>query len=213
MLTTRAEPPARRRLRAGALLAAFAFAVAACSGAAAPNPTAGPSGPAGTPKPTPTAVPGDPGLGGGAGTDPGSGAGSGGNTGSGIVIPLPPDPNQNPLFGDANYITAAAGLIDQRQINVQLLRAIVEDDGTVTAEPRWWSGVAPCNQLDHVDIVKDDAAKTIRLTVFEGSGQGDVACIDLAELRATSVDLGTLAPGTWTLSAEGDAPAIKLDVP
>jgi hypothetical protein len=27
------------------------------------------------------------------------------------------------------------------------------------------------------------------------------------------VNLGTLASGTWTISADGDAPAIKLDIP
>jgi hypothetical protein len=53
---------------------------------------------------------------------------------------------------------------------------------------------------------------TVGLKVVEGSGQGDIACIDLAELHATTVTLGTLAAGTWTISAEGDAPAIPLDV-
>ncbi|HEY8239515.1 MAG TPA: hypothetical protein VIF63_08775 [Candidatus Limnocylindrales bacterium] len=200
--------------RACALL--IAFVLSACAGAAAP--TASP-GAAATPKPTPTAVPGDPGTGNGSGTDPGSGGGSGGGgtggdpgTGGGIVIPIPGDPNQNPLFGDANYLTPAPNLQNPRAMNVQLVRAIVVDDGTVTADLRWWSGVVPCNQLDHVDIVRDDAAHTIHLTVFEGSGPGDVMCIELAELHATSVDLGDLAAGSWTISAEGDAPAITLEV-
>jgi hypothetical protein len=48
--------------------------------------------------------------------------------------------------------------------------------------------------------------------VIEGAGKGDVACIEIAQLSATTVDLGTLAAGEWTLSAEGDAPAIKLQV-
>lgn len=213
MLTNRANALPTRRLLAGALL--VVFTLAACSGAAAPsaNPTAVP---AGTPKPTPTAVPGDPGNGGtGIGTDPGSGAGGGSDpgTGGGIVIPAPHDPNQNPLLGDANYVTPGRDLINQHPINVQMVRAFIDDDGTVTADLRWYSGVAPCNQLDRVEIEKDDAARTILLKVIEGSGQGDMACIDLAELRATTVDLDTLASGTWTISAEGDAPAIKLDVP
>lgn len=213
MLTNRANALRTRRLLAGALL--VVFTLAACGGAAAPsaNPTAGPSG---TPKPTPTAVPGDPGNGGtGIGTDPGNGGGGGSDpgTGGGIVIPVPQDPNQNPLLGDANYVTPGKDLINQHPINVQMVRAFIDDDGTVTADLRWYSGVAPCNQLDRVEIEKDDAARTIRLKVIEGSGQGDMACIDLAELRATTVDLDTLASGTWTISAEGDAPAIKLDVP
>jgi hypothetical protein len=40
----------------------------------------------------------------------------------------------------------------------------------------------------------------------------DMACIDLAELRATVVDLADLAAGRWTISAEGDAPAITVEV-
>lgn len=218
MLNNRAFGPSTRPLLAGALLV---VTLAACSAAAAPSPSANPTaGPVETPRPTPTAVPGDPGGSGltdpGGGTEPGGGGGSGsdpGNPGGGIVFPLPPDPNQNPLFGDANYVTPAPGLIDQRPVNVQLVRAIVKDDGTTTADLRWWSGVAPCNQLDHVEIAREDAAKTIHFKVVEGSGRGDIACIDLAELRATAVELGSLASGTWTISADGDAPAIKLDVP
>lgn len=194
-------------LRASARIAALALAavtLAACAGATAPSPT---PGAASTPKPTPTAVPGDPGNGtGGGGSDPGSGGG--------IVNPNPGgvDPNQNPLFGQANYLTPVAGLLSPHPVNVQLVRALENEDGTIVADLRWWSGVAPCNQLDHVEVARDDAARTIRFTVIEGAGKGDIACIEIAELHGTTVDLGTLAPGEWTLSAEGDAPAIKLQV-
>jgi len=94
---------------------------------------------------------------------------------------------------------------------VGLIRAVADSTG-VTAELRWWSGVAPCNALDSVQVEKDETAKTIKLTVIEGSGQGDQACIDIAQLKATVVDLGNLAAGTWTISAEGDAPAITIEV-
>jgi hypothetical protein len=116
------------------------------------------------------------------------------------------------MTGDANYVSPTQGLRDPHPVNVQLVRAVVGDDGKAIADLRWYSGVAPCSQLDSVVIDQDDAAKTIRLTVLEGSGGGDVMCIEIAELHATAVDLGMLAAGTWTISAEGDAPAIKLDV-
>lgn len=195
------------------------FALAACgSGASSPRPTVDA---ASTPRPTPTAVPGDPGNGGtgpGTGvTDPGSGGGSGGssggNPGGGIVIPIPGGANDNPLFGGATYVKPTQGLVNLRTVNVQLVRAVVNADGSVTGDLRWWSGVAPCSALAHVELVRDDATKTIRLEVVEGSGQGNVACIDIAQLGATTIDLGKLASGTWTISAEGDAPAITLDVP
>jgi hypothetical protein len=108
-------------------------------------------------------------------------------------------------------VTVTAGLINQHPVSVQLVRASADSAG-VTAELRWWSGVAPCSALDSVKVERDAIAKTIKLTVIEGSGQGDVACIDIAQLKATTVDLGKLATGTWTISAEGDAPAITLEV-
>jgi len=194
----------RRTAAALTTLAVAAFVLAACGGAAAPDPTAPPA-PGATPRPTPTAVPGDPGNG-------GSGGGSGGNPGGGI-IPVPIDPNLDPMLGNATYVTPGTNLVDPRPVNVQLVRAFRADDGTVTADLRWWSGVAPCSQLDHVDVVRDDGANTIRFTVVEGSGRGDIACDEMAQLKATTVDLGVLASGTWKLSADGDAPTITLDVP
>lgn len=206
------------RTRLPLLLPALVLTLAACAGSAggpSPSPTAGTGG---TPRPTPTAVPGDPGSGGigGGGTDPGNGGGgSGGNPGTGIGIPFPGnggDPNLDPLFGDATYVTPGTGLVNPHPVNVQLVRAFQNADGTVLADLRWWSGVAPCYQLDHVEIVKDETARTIRFTVIEGSGKGDIACIEIAQLNATTVDLGTLTAGEWKLSAEGDAPEINLQV-
>jgi hypothetical protein len=188
-----------------AALALTAVTLAACAGAGAPSPT---PGAAATPKPTPTAVPGDPGTGaGGGGSDPGSGTGGGNvnpNPGGGV--------NENPMFGNATYVQPVQGLVNLRTVNVQLVRAIVNADGTATADLRWWSGVAPCSALDRVESTVDEAARTIHLKVIEGSGAGDVACIDIAQLTAATVNLGTLAAGEWTISAEGDAPAIKLSV-
>lgn len=188
MLTT------RRPILAATLVLA-SFSLAACGAGAAPSPSAPPA--------TPTAVPGD----------PGSGSGGSGGSGGGIVIPVPGDPNGNPLFGKATYVTTGRGLIDLHPVNVQLVRAMVNDDGSTTVDLRWWSGVPPCTQLGSVDVARDDTAKAVKLTVIEGSGGGQVACIDIAQLTATQVHLDALAPGTWTISAQGDAPQITLDVP
>ena len=221
MLTT--SPAARhaRRPLAGALL--VVLTLAACAGAG-PGPTAQPTpgGATPTPVPTPTQVPGpsggeNPGGGTGGGADPGQGGGSGGNVGTGVLppgidFPLPQNPDQS-LLGDARYLSPVDGLINQRNMNVQLVRAAIADDGKVFADLRWYSGVSPCNELDSVKITRDDAAKTIHLIVVEGSAPGDAMCIEIAELHAVAVDLGVLASGSWTISAEGDAPAITLDVP
>jgi hypothetical protein len=196
-----------------AILATLAVSIAACAGTAgAPSPSAAPS----TPQPTPTAVPGaggvDPGNGGGIGGGIGGG-GSTGSGGSGIggggVIP--PGGGNDPLLGQATTVTPVAGLRDQRPVNVQLIRAVTDDQG-VRVELRWWSGVAPCNALDSVKVDKDEGGKSIKLTVIEGSAPGDMACIDIAQLKATVVDLGKLAAGTWQIAAQGDAKPISVEV-
>jgi hypothetical protein len=197
-------------------IAMFVVSIAACGGAAgttAPTIQAA----AQTPRPTPTAVPGSGASGGGTVTDPGVGGGatgSGGSTGGGFDpgTIFPPGPVADALLGNANYVTPTKGLVQQRHVRVQLVRAAVGADGSVVADLRWYSGVAPCNELDSVQVQQDDAAMTIHLVAIEGSGPGDMACIDIAELRATAVDLGKLAPGTWTISVEGDAPAVQLEV-
>lgn len=201
----------QNRRRAGlplaTVLAAMTLTLAACAGGAAgpsPQPTPGATG---TPQPTPTAVPGQ----------DGNGNGSSGNVGTGILppgitFPVGEVPDES-LLGGANYLTPTKDLVNQHNVSVQLLRAAIVDDGRAFADLRWYSGVAPCNALDSVKLAKDDAAKTIHLTVVEGSEPGDQMCIEIAELHAVAVDLGVLASGTWTISAEGDAPAIKLDVP
>jgi hypothetical protein len=180
------------------LLAAILFA--ACNAAAAPGPTPTP-----TPEPTPTEVPGPGGVGGG----------SGGNVGGGVAPPgaiVDPGGGLDPILGQAHFVSPTAGLINQHPVSVQRIR-VAADGTSATVELRWWSGVAPCSALDSVHLDKDETAKTIRLTVIEGSGKGDVACIDIAELKATVVALGTLATGTWRITAEGDAPAVTIDIP
>lgn len=205
--------PARRTL---SFALPLVLVIAACGTAAAPSPTPGQA----TPVPTPTAVPGDGGNTGGGG----GGGGGGGNTGGGgtdpgqpggigglIPFPIPGDPADNPLLGDATNVVPVPGRLDPHPVNVQLVRAAV-DDGKVLVELRWYSGVEACYATDSVKVETDEATKTIHLTVIEGSTGGDVACIEIAVLKATVVDLGALAAGTWTISAEGDAPSIPIEV-
>ncbi|MBA2725571.1 MAG: hypothetical protein H0U53_06240 [Actinobacteria bacterium] len=54
---------------------------------------------------------------------------------------------------------------------------------------RYWSGVEPCYVLDRVEV--DYRAKTVEITVFEGStpSDEDVACIEIALLKETIVSL------------------------
>lgn len=198
MLITTVARPSRRGI---ALALPLALVIAACGAAAAPTPS-----PVETPRATPTAVPGVGGVPGG-----GAGGGAGGNTGGGIVFPIPPVQGDDPLLGQATVVTPKAGRLNPHPVNVQLVRAASDADG-VRIEVRWWSGPEECYATDSVQVERDDVAKAIKLTVIEGSSDGDAVCIDIAMLKATVIDLGVLPAGKWTISAEGDAPAIDVDV-
>jgi hypothetical protein len=147
--------------------------------------------------PTPTPVPGVDG-----------GSGSGGNTGGGIVNP-PCCKVVDPILGQATVVVPQPGQQNVHPVNVQLVRSSV-DGHHVTVELRWWSGVAPCSVLDSVGVGHVDTTYTIEAD--EGSSGQQVACIDIAQLKATVVDLGDLDPGAYTIKAEGDAPAITVTV-
>jgi hypothetical protein len=202
---------ARPSRRALALALPLTLIIAACGAAAAP--TASPADP--NPRPTPTAVPGDGGSADPGGTDGSTGGNTGGGSdpgaGGGIIFPMPPIPGNDPLLADATVVVPRPGTLNPHPVNVQLVRATVQD-GRVIVEARWYSGVEECYPTDSVKVAIDEGAKTIELKVLEGSAAGDVMCIEIALLKATAVDLGALAAGTWTISAEGDAEPIQLEV-
>jgi len=64
----------------------------------------------------------------------------------------------------------------------------VSDNGT-SVTLTYYTGVAPCSMLDHVDVTY--GADTVTIALFEGSDPGakDVACIDIAMLASTTVRL------------------------
>lgn len=192
----------RPRLAISLLVALLAGLVVAGCAAAAPTP----SPTAIAPAVTPTPVPGAPGAGGGS--SGGSGSAPGGGSGGGVV---PPGPGDDPLDGDATFVSPIPGQLDPHPVNVQAIRASV-DGRHVQVELRWWSGVAPCSVLDSVQVARSDGDRTIGLTVIQGAGARDVACIDIAQLTATVVDLGDLEPGSWTIRAAGDAAPVVVDI-
>ena len=178
--------------------------LAGCGGAAASRSP----GEGSSKEPGPTAVPGDPGSG---GSGSGSGGGSGGNTGSGVVNPGGVDgPPPAPGDDGAAIVVPKPGQLDPRPVSVSSL--LVSVDGRhVTARLAWTSGVEPCYVLDSVRIARD--GNTITLSVLEGHGPGDVVCIEIAQLKATVVDLGELEPGTYIVQVKpGDAPAVTIDI-
>ncbi len=196
-------------------LVAVAILIAGCTtGSPAstgrPTPAASPtaSAPALTPVPGATdggsgsAEPGAP-----SSDGPVSGGGSDGNTGSGtgsgpgIVDPGQPEPT---------IVTPVAGLSGVHSIGATKLDAAT-NGRDLAVRVSWWSGVEPCNVLAGVDVARDGT--TFTLTVREGSAAPpDTACIEIAQYKATVVDLGELEPGTYTITAFGDAPAVTVTI-
>ena len=175
--------------------------IAGCAGAAGPTVKPGQDGSRG---PSPTAVPGDQGDGAGGGQNGGSG---GGIVGGGGQVDPPPVGGAN---DGANLVVPKPGQLDPNPVSAAGL-AVSVDGRHVTVRLTWWSGVEPCYVLDSVRVIRD--GQTITLTAFEGHGPGDAVCIEIAQLKATVVDLGELEPGTYVIDVEpGDATPVTIEV-
>jgi hypothetical protein len=102
---------------------------------------------------------------------------------SSIACPAPagrPRPPQRQL------VEPEDGQVDLRPIAWTRAR-VAPDDRTVTID--FASGIAPCSVLDHVDV--DDRPDAITITLFEGHAPdaGDVACIEIAQLKSVLIVL------------------------
>jgi len=189
------QPPS---LRPSLLVTAvLAVAFAACSAGAAPSASA--PAPA---TPSPTSIP--------SADDGAAGGGStGGNVGSGggvIVDPTPVDP----AAGEPAIVMPKAGQKNTHPVAPISLRASV-NGRHVLVKVSWWSGVEPCNVLDSVRVERSGTG--IALTIIEGSSDLDAMCIEIAQLKATIVDLGDLEPGTYTISApNSEAPPVQITI-
>jgi ABC-type transport system substrate-binding protein len=177
-------------LRALLALLAVSLLISACAGAAAPS--APPS------EAPPSASPG----GSGAGSDPGTSSGE----------PIPGDPGDPgvPDPGQAQLVVPQPGQNNVRPVKVQDMEVRIAGRHAVL-NARWWSGVEPCNILDSVAWKRDGT--TITISVREGSGDGDLICIDIAVYKAAAIDLGELEPGDYTVIAgDGDAAPITFTI-
>jgi hypothetical protein len=179
-------------------VAATAVALAACSGAAPPSSTP----PAAGPTPTPIATI-DPGTGSGGG---GVGGGNIGGDGGVIGGPTPVDPGA----GQPTIVIPKPGQKNPHPVRPMTLQASV-DGRHVLVKVSWYSGVAPCNVLDSVNVER--SGTDIAISLMEGSSDLAVMCIEIAQLKATIVDLGDLLPGAYTISAPGsEAPPVQITI-
>ncbi len=197
-----------------ALLLALVAGCAAAGPASTAVPAASPSAPSGSGGDlAPTPVPGssgaaasEPGASGspddavtGGGSDANAGAGSGGDPG--FADPGEPAPT---------IVAPGVGLTGIHQVAATRLDTAL-NGRDLAVRVAWWSGVEPCSVLADVDVSRD--GNTFTLTVREGSGAApDTACIEIAQYKATIVDLGELEPGTYTVTAFGGAPPVTVTI-
>ncbi len=131
-------------------------------------------------------------------------AGCGQALGGGTSVPdrpisHPVDPRQPVTPGGASWVTPVPGDGSAAPISPVRLRAGVRG-GRAFAVVTWWGGIAPCYVLRPVRM--DRSGTAIRLTVREGSDAAPgTACVELAQLKRTRIDLGRLAHGTYTVLA------------
>jgi hypothetical protein len=179
------------------------LALAACTSAAAPAASSAPV------DVSPSAGP--PSTGAGAGGDAGGGtSGDDGQTDpttpiGGIVDPAPVDPG----LGQPKLVIPRPGQLNPRPVGAARLEPAV-DGHHVLVKITWWSGVEPCSVLDSVKVDRSGSAITIQL--IEGTGDATAICMEMAEQKATIVDLGELEPGKYTISAAGNGDATPVTI-
>jgi hypothetical protein len=171
-----------------AVLAVAVLTVAACIGSGA---TSGPSAVTTAP---PSATPSvDPNMPVGTGLAPGGSFG----------------PDVDPATG-ATIVEPQPGQLDVHPVAIDTLSASVEGKHVVVTAG-WTSGVEPCYVLDTIVVHQSDHAFTI--TIREGHGPGDQACIEIAMLKAAKIDLGELQTGTYEIrDGQGVAAPIEVTV-
>lgn len=166
-----------RRVRASFLLAALAVTLTLFAGAsAAAHPTVTP--PDGTPPTMPCIIP----LAEDSGSRPNTLGDPDGTIGIGLFDP------PIPWTDGAVHVTPVPCVTDAHPVAIDHIS--VGADG-VTLTIYWYGGVEACYSLSEV-LVSRDADGLLAITVLEGTNPNlgvDMACIELAQLKATTITL------------------------
>ena len=170
------------------LVAILAIGCASGSSTSAPPDTSRP--PTGAPSPDPLGSP-----------------SSGPDGAVGIGVPPAGEPGGPDPVGQ--IVVPKPGQMNLRAIPAELLTATVEGRRVVVTIT-FTTGVEPCYVLDSIVVQRGD--HTFAITLRQGSAPpGDTVCIEIAEIKRTVVDLGELAPGTYTIS-DTERGAAPIDV-
>ena len=171
---------------------AVALLVAACStGSGAPVP------PTGGASSAPSAAPSDP-----ASSPPDA------------VVTSPPDGNGGGVPGGpvGGLIVPKPGQLDVHPVAIDDLAARV-DGSKLVVTATWTSGVEPCSTLDRIVVEPKVTERTYTVTLLEGHGPGEIACIMIAQVKKTEFEIPTPGAGAYTiLDGQGHAPPLQVTV-
>jgi ABC-type transport system substrate-binding protein len=118
--------------------------------------------------------------------------------------------NPGSIGGAGKLVVPKPGQLDVRDIRADELQARV-DGSTIIVTASWTSGVEPCNVLD--SIVVTSGANSYAITLREGHGREEVACIAIAEIHKTEFEIPNVKPGTYQITdATGGAAPIEVTV-
>ena len=119
-------------------------------------------------------------------------------TGPDTTVTSPPDggaiiPDPDP---GGQSVVPKPGQLDVRDVAADLFRATV-DGSTLVVTATWTSGVEPCSVLDTI-VVDRSQPGVFTITLREGHGPEEVACIAIAQQKQTRFEIPDVAPGTYT---------------
>ncbi len=121
-----------------------------------------------------------------------------------------PAPSAGNVGDGGKLVVPKPGQLDVRTVPADELVARVEGTDIIVTVS-WTTGVEPCNVLDQVIVGEGDGSYSI--TLREGHGPEDVACIAIAETHMTEVVIPSVAPGTYQITdAAGGAAPIEVTV-
>ena len=125
-------------------------------------------------------------------------------------VTAPPDGAPSDPGQAGELVVPKPGQLDVHPVGADLLSATV-DGSTITVEATWTSGVEPCNVLDSIVVDRGDGEFTI--TLREGHGPEEIACIAIAQQHRTRFEIPDVPAGTWTIrDGQGLAPEIEVVV-
>ena len=118
------------------------------------------------------------------------------------------DPGGN--LGGGKLVVPKPGQLDVHDVRADEFAARVEGN-TIVVTVTWTSGVEPCSVLDQIAVTPGEGSYAI--TLREGHGPEDVACIAIAEIHQTEVPIPNVKPGTYQITdGAGGAPPIQVTV-